>query len=115
LKNIATGTVLLYDPSHPENTWKFTRGIDFAFPTSTTIPSDGYILVVRGDPETFRTTYGIPPSVDIFQYAGALDNEGEKVRLCKPGDPEPGTGFVPDIRVDQVAYDRMEMEIRSRK
>lgn len=106
MKNRTGETVNLYDPSNPANTWKFTKGIDFTFPTGVSIAPGNRILVVRTDPDIFRVVYpGIPAGVAIYgPYVNSeLANDGEKIELSRPGDPEPG-GFVPYIRVEQVNY-----------
>jgi len=111
-----TGTdVPLYDPAHPENPWTFTDGIVFAFPAGAYVPAGGYALVVQNDPEAFRTTYGIPVEVPIYGPFQAppeaplnpsnLANEGERIELSRPGEPEPGTGFVPYIQAEKVNYE----------
>jgi hypothetical protein len=47
----------------------------------------------------------VPGTVQILEWvAGRLSNAGEKIQISKPGTPEPGTGFVPYIRVDRVNY-----------
>jgi hypothetical protein len=103
LKNITGSTVLLYDAANPTNTWQI-KGVSYAFPQGVTLSGGGTLLVTRGDPATFRTTYSIPGSIDIYQYSGALDNGGEKVTLIQPGEPDPITFEVPEIRIDRVNY-----------
>jgi hypothetical protein len=96
-------TVDLFDPAHPSNTWKFTQGIDYTFPTGVSIPPGSHILVVRTDPDIFREVHGIPASRGVYgPYSGALGNDGEKIELSMPGDPEPS--FVPYIRTEKVNY-----------
>jgi len=107
LKNVSGSTLTLYDPVYPQNTARFTDGIDFTFPTGVTLSEGEYLLVVRGNPDVFRSTYGIPPSVQIlgpFQANTKLDDGGEKIELSMPGHPETGTGLVPYIRIDRVKY-----------
>jgi len=58
--------------------WRFVEGIDFAIPAGTVIPPDGY-LVVAGDAEWMRATYGDIPVVG--DWSGHLSNHGERVRL----------------------------------
>ncbi len=106
LKNRAGFDVQLYDPAKPTNTWKFTKGVDYTFPPGVSIPSGGRILVVRTDPDIFRVIHpSIPASVAVFGpfVNSKLENDGEKIELSRPGDPEPG-GFVPYIRVEQINY-----------
>ena len=58
--------------------WRFVQAIDFTIPAGTTIPPDGY-LVVAGDAEWMRATYGNIPVVGDF--SGHLSNHGEWLRL----------------------------------
>jgi len=47
--------------------------------------------------------HGIPPEREIYgPYTGALGNDGEKLELSMPGDPEPA--FVPYIRTEKVNF-----------
>ncbi len=104
LYNHSVATVALYDPVNPSNTWKFTKGVDYAFPSLVTILPGEYILVVRTDPDIFRYVHSISPTIDIYgPYDGALDNGGEKLELSMPGAPEPDS-YVPYIRLEQVNY-----------
>jgi hypothetical protein len=84
--------------------WKFSDGIAFTFGAGASIAANGYALIVPIDPNTFRSTYGIPASVAIFgPYTGQLSNGGEKITLAKPGTPVGAT--TPFITVDRVNYD----------
>ena len=106
LKNRSGSPVMLYDPVNPLNTWKFTKGIDYTFPTGISIPPNDYLLVVRTDPDIFKTVYSVPGPIQVlgpFANYTELQNDGEKIELSMPGNPEPG-GFVPYIRVEQVNY-----------
>ncbi|MFZ9011768.1 MAG: lamin tail domain-containing protein, partial [Anaerohalosphaeraceae bacterium] len=105
LHNRDAGTVYLYDLSNPDNTWKFTKGIDFAFPAGVSIGTGQKILISRTHPDAFKAANG-DPGVAVygpFENDTELANDGEKIELSRPGDPEPG-GFVPYIRVEQVNY-----------
>ena len=106
LYSITGANVLLYDPAYPENTWRFTNGINFAFPTGSVLRAHAYALVVGTDPATFRSKYGIPLSVDIYgPYTGVLNDSGETLELSRPGTPETvPVPLVPCYRVDQVTY-----------
>jgi len=105
ITNITGGTVYLYDTAYPTNTWQI-KGVSYAFPPGITVSPNETFLVTRGDPATFRATYGIPGNIDIYgPYDPAkLDNGGEKVTLIKPGEPDPITFEVPEIRIDRVNY-----------
>jgi len=107
LYNRSDADVGLYDVNHPENPWKFTDGIAFTFPAGAYVPAGGYALVVNDDPETFRSDYGIDASVPIygpFEGGTRLANDGERIELSRPGDPEPD-GFVPYIQTEKVNYE----------
>ena len=102
--NITGSTVYLYDPANPANTWQI-KGVSYAFPPGVTLSGNETILITRGDPVQFRSTYGIGAGIDIYgPYPGALDNAGEKVTLIQPGTPDPVTSEVPEIRIDRVNY-----------
>jgi len=103
LFNRTSSTVPLYDPAHPSNTWKFTRGIDYTFPPGVSIPAGAHVLVVRTDPDVFRYVHGLPASRPIYgPYSDALGNDGELLELSMPGAPEPG--FVPYLRTEKVNF-----------
>jgi hypothetical protein len=105
LVNISGAVVPLYDTLNPSNVWKVS-GIDFDFPPSVQLAVGDSLLLVRDtiSPAQFRATYGVPASIEIFNYSGALDNDTDTIVLKKPGAPESGTGFVPSIVVEQVKY-----------
>jgi len=107
--------VPLYDPLHPENTWRLRKGIDFEFPQGLAIPPGGYLLVVSFDPQTigasragFESVYG-NSSLLVGPYRGKLDNGGESIELQKPDPPQtlpgPDFGKVPYVVVERIDYD----------
>ena len=116
LQNVATAALPLYDPLHPENTWRLRDAVDFRFPTGTTLAAQGLLLVVNFDPATnatvladFRAKYAVPAGVAILgPYKGKLNNDGEPIELVKPDPPQeyphPDVGYVPYILVDRVNY-----------
>jgi hypothetical protein len=84
--------------------WKFTDGVDFTFPPSTTVPVDGYLLVVK-NPAAFAWRYGTIPGVTIlgpYENNTKLSNGGEKLDLSMPGDLVEGVRQY--IRIDRVNY-----------
>ncbi|MBW8002451.1 MAG: PASTA domain-containing protein [Planctomycetes bacterium] len=105
LYNQSGSTVTLYDPSNPNNTWRFTNGIGYTFPTGITMTAGERILVTRCHPDIFTANYstGGVQVFGPFDYETELVNSGEKLELSEPGSPEPG-GFVPYIRLEQVNY-----------
>jgi hypothetical protein len=106
LQNLTGSTFSLYDAVNG-NGWKFNEGVDFTFGVNDSLPASGYGLVVGIDPALFRSRYSIPASVPIFgPWTGALDDNGENVKLSKPGTPQssPTGPIVPYIIEDQVHY-----------
>ena len=95
--------------------WQLDSGIAFAFPTNTTLPAGGALVVVSFDPNAasnsalladFRATYGLSTNVPLAgPYAGLLDGSGEDVRLLRPDEPpaeEPA--YYPLLIEDEVGY-----------
>lgn len=104
LVNITSNGVPLYDPEHATNTWKLASAASYAFPPGVSIPAYGRVLVTEADPASFRAAYDVLPAVAVYgPWDGQLDNDGESVRLRRPGAPEPD-GTVPYIVADRVDY-----------
>jgi hypothetical protein len=102
LRNITGSTVNLYDADGVG--WEFSDGIDYVFPSGTTIPANGYLLVVKTIPAYFRTKYSVPGGVTVLgPYGGNLSNGGEKLELSKPTDTDE-LGQQVYVRVDRVVY-----------
>lgn len=109
LKNISTNPVPLYDTAFPTNAWRLGDGVGFTFPIGPQLAPGETALLVRTNPASYRTKYGLPASVQIFgPYTNALNNGGERLELFKPDPPQgplhPDAGFVPYILVEQVDY-----------
>ncbi len=104
LYNSSSQAVPLYDPQHPADTWQFTAGITFSFPTGAVIPAGGYAIVSALTPAAYAAKYPLPAGTQVFgPYSGALDNSGESVTLSKPGVPQ-SDGSVPYIVEEHVKY-----------
>jgi hypothetical protein len=102
LQNTTSSTVNLYDVNGVG--WEFSDGIDYRFPSGTTIPANGYLLVVKTTPTYFRTRYSVPSGVTVLgPYGGNLSNAGEKLELVKPTDTDE-SGQPVYVRVDRVVY-----------
>ncbi len=109
LKSLTNAPVPLFDPDYPTNTWRL-HGVDFDFPTNTVMAAHGLILVVGGDPATFRAKYGVPDGVPVLgPYFGTLQGNGEALSLQFPDHPDlntnDGTYYVPYIDMDVVRYE----------
>jgi hypothetical protein len=104
LQNISAEPVTLYDYETGE-AWKFTDGIEFAFPTDApvTIPAGGFLLLAK-KPEAFSWRYPNFPADLVFgPYDGNLSNAGERIQLSMPGDIDL-VGERQYIRIDRVNY-----------
>jgi hypothetical protein len=77
--------------------WRL-EGVSFTFPTGTLLGPGAY-AAVAGNLEGFAAAYGFSV-LPVGQYAGTLQNNGERLRLVKPG-------ATPDLDlvVDEVRYD----------
>jgi hypothetical protein len=106
LHNITGSPVPLYDPARPANAWKVEGGVTYAFDGGVSIPAHGYLVLVNTDPDAFRARYGVPAGVQVLgPFTGLLNNAGEKIRLLKPGDPDPLPPYeVPYYLVDRLHY-----------
>jgi len=101
LRNIAGSALPLFDLANPTNTWQ-VNGLGFAFPMNVQIPADGFVLLVASSPAAFRAAYGIPAEVQIFQFAGQLQTNGEALELLSPATPS--ASGVPYCVADRVRY-----------
>jgi hypothetical protein len=72
--------------------WRFSNGIDFAFPNDVTIDSGQY-LVVAADVNTFKAKYPTVTNV-IGGWTGRLSNSGEEIKVVDDM----------DITIDRVRY-----------
>jgi hypothetical protein len=99
-------TMSLYDPDLGVTLgWKFTNGIEFTFPVTTTIPANGYLIVAR-NPAAFTARYGSLAGVDVlgpFENATLLSNDDETIELSRPGDTD-ALGIRHYISADAVHY-----------
>jgi len=59
--------------------WAFTRGIEFAFPTGTVLPPDGYLVVAKNG-QTLKAKYGITNCMG--DYKKRLSATGDRLVLC---------------------------------
>jgi len=109
LHNISAGTLLLYDPDAPTNTWHIRGGIGFDFPPNSSVASGQSLLLVNLNPSdpaaagAFRTKYAQLASLPLFgPYSGKLNNSSDTVSLLKPDAPD--TNGTPYVLVEQVDY-----------
>ena len=104
LVNVSSEPVALFDPAHPTNTWRLSGVGDFSFPAGVVLPAGKALVVCATNPAVFSAQYGLEASVPVFgPWPGILKNDGDTLRLWRPGAPEID-GDVPYDRVDHVAY-----------
>ncbi|HUS73088.1 MAG TPA: lamin tail domain-containing protein, partial [Sedimentisphaerales bacterium] len=81
--------------------WRFSNGVDFAFPNDVTIGADQY-LVVAADVNTFKAKYPAVTNV-VGGWEGRLSNSGEAIELIDDL----------DVAIDRVQYaDQGEWAVR---
>ena len=96
-------------------TWAIDGGVNYTFPAETTMANSSRILIVGFDPllETarlsdFETTYGtasLTANDNIFgPWAGNLSNNGERITLEKPQEPDLPDPDISWVIIDEVIY-----------
>ena len=77
LKNIGDSSLELTDV-------KFTQGIIYIFAQGSSLPPNGYLLLVKNT-DAFASRYTVPQGVEVLgPYMGSLANDGEKIKLDDP-------------------------------
>ncbi|MDB6033443.1 MAG: exported protein of unknown function, partial [Verrucomicrobiales bacterium] len=86
--------------------WKFTDGIDFAFPEGKLIPPQGY-LVIGHDVSYLLSRYDQLNSGNaVGNYSGTLAGKGERIVLARPETLNiEGLTNIILVSEDQVTYD----------
>ncbi|MEM7392310.1 MAG: lamin tail domain-containing protein, partial [Verrucomicrobiota bacterium] len=114
--------VELYNPGNSdvnlwnaEGVWRMNGGIEYDFPSNTTIAARDYLILVAFDPATnaallnlFLTTYGLTNGqVNLVgPFDGRLSNLGERIALEKPQAPDFPDTVIDWVIVDEVFYYR---------
>lgn len=89
LRNPTTQTVQLWNAV---GRWRVSGGVDYQFPTTTTLPASGYFLLLPFNPanatalNAFKAKYGVSSiTAQMFgPYTGNLSDRGERVALERP-------------------------------
>jgi hypothetical protein len=109
IQNTTTNPVLLEESA---GAWRLDGGLDYTFPTGTVVSARGYLLIVGFDPSesiphtTFLTSYGLTNGQInlVGPYSGDLANEGERLALERPQEPDILGDDVSWFIVDEVIY-----------
>ncbi len=75
-------------------------GDAFIFPAGAEISAGGYLVVVNVDPNDFDAN----GATVVGPFGGALDNQGERIRLLRPA----AAGELPVVLVDAVRFNDRE-------
>ena len=112
----------LYNPTasriyleNSEGSWRLDGAVDYIFPSNTSIPTGGRLIIVSFDPATeiarlnaFIAAYNtgpLTPAEDIVgPWSGNLSNNGERLALKKPEAPDLPGDPVCWVIVDEVIY-----------
>ncbi len=73
-------------------------GVDFTFPGGVVIPPGGFLVIVA-DRLAFAAAYGDQVRV-VGEFQGSLQNNGETLKLLKPGSTLADEGVVTEVRYD---------------
>jgi len=106
LRNLTAAALPLFE----YNTgWRIRGGVDFDFPSTATIPANGYAIVVSFHPldtaraTAFRARYNLAASVPLYgPWSGKLDNSSDRVELQRPDNPEGDD--IPFVLLEEVEY-----------
>jgi hypothetical protein len=112
LYNPTTDTIYL---ENLEGSWRLDGAVDYTFALSTSIPSDGRLVIVGFDPaiettrlENFIAAYGAPSLTAGIQvvgaWSGSLSNGGERLALEYPLAPDQPGQTVCWVIADEVIY-----------
>jgi len=77
------------------------RGVDFRFPPGSLIQPNGY-LVIAENRAAFGAAYG-PLIAILGPYQGSLQNNGETLRLVRPGPADTEDLVLDDVRYENTA------------
>lgn len=64
--------------------WRFTAGIEYTFPSGTSLPAQGYLAVAKSRTRLLANHPSLDPALVFGDYDGVLANGGERIALAKP-------------------------------
>ena len=109
IRNPSSSPVELWNESGP---WRIDGGIDFNFPSNTTLNAESNLLLVSFDPAdptargAFLSTYGLSEGeVELMgPFSSSLDNRGERIALERPQAGDLPGEPVSWVIMDEVIY-----------
>lgn len=115
LQNISHEPLPLFDPLHPEFTWRLRGAIRFDFPPGIVLPPAGHVVVVGFNPAqdlsalaALRERYvSVREALIAGPWEGRLANEGDTLRVIRPGEARVSNDgqIVPrEVWVEEVPY-----------
>jgi CotH kinase protein/Lamin Tail Domain len=89
--------------------WQLADGVSFAFPPGTAIAPGGFLVIAKDRTRLLTLQPALPPALVLGNYAGTLNNGGERVALTfsRTGSVPGPTGPVPktwQVTADEVTY-----------
>jgi hypothetical protein len=107
LYNRTTNTVDL-------SNWSFTSGINFAFPTNTTLAANSYLVVAK-NAGRLRTNYANLNFTNCFgDFGGKLSHSGERVALAFPMYDLVTNGSVVTVKTSYIDVNEVTYNIGGR-
>ena len=106
IKNISNDNINLWSPIFPDSTWQ-VRGVSFSFPPGTSMDAGEEIVLTEVTASVFRTKHDLAPAMQVFQYFGQLQDNGERLLITATDNPDTnlmGIISVPRVVVDRVRY-----------
>ncbi|MDF7825346.1 lamin tail domain-containing protein [Pontiellaceae bacterium B12227] len=103
--NRTSSSVPLYHTTYTTNTWKLAGAVEYTFPEGIVLGAGECLVITEATEAEFRSYYTVDSGVTVLgPYDGKLSNDGEDLRLTRPGDSEALTGEVPYMLVELVEY-----------
>ncbi|HLP76873.1 MAG TPA: lamin tail domain-containing protein, partial [Candidatus Paceibacterota bacterium] len=64
--------------------WQFTSGVTFTFPSNTTLPPDGYLVIARNLTNLLSHYTNLSSANTLGNFSGKLSHNGERLALAMP-------------------------------
>jgi len=64
--------------------WRLSGGVSYTFPTGTSLPAGGYLVVAKDSPKLLAAHPNLYPTRVLGDFSGKLAKGGDTIRLDKP-------------------------------